>query len=76
MRLVEYFTYVLLVGPDAGRTSGGLFKCPREVIRVRGMSLTESPFYTRWSEVPVCFNIRVRLVCPAVGTVFDAVNAT
>lgn len=40
------------------------------------MSLTESPLYTRWSEVPVCFNICVRLVCPGVGAVFNAVNAT
>lgn len=46
----------------------------REVIRVRGMSLTESPLYTMWS--PVGFNTCMGSVCPAVGTAVNAVNAT
>lgn len=76
MHLIGYLMCVLLIWPDPGQASGGLIKCPREVIRVRGMSLTESPFYTRWSEVLVCFNICARSVYLAVGTVFNAVNAT
>jgi len=76
MCLVGYLVSVLLVWLDPGGASGGLIKCPGEVIWVRGMSLTGSPLYTTRSEVPACFNVCVRSVCPAVGTVFNAVNAT
>lgn len=75
MCLVRYFMCVLLVWPVPRQTSGGLIKCPREAIRVQGMSMTECPLYTRWAEVAVCFNICARSVCPAVGTVVNAVNA-